>query len=112
MEQLEIRDERKGLGFFCDKKWKKMLTIAAHAIGQEAATVATVFNNAISLTGIILTKLDGDALLCDGTRVAIKMVGTGERRAGLKLFRPKRTDQHTRYGGRCFSGRKSTAAGG
>ncbi|MDR3274265.1 MAG: signal recognition particle receptor subunit alpha [Puniceicoccales bacterium] len=37
------------------------LLVVDGAIGQEAANVAKVFNNALALTGIILTKLDGDA---------------------------------------------------
>jgi len=37
------------------------LLVVDGAIGQKAANVAKVFSNALALTGIILTKLDGDA---------------------------------------------------
>ncbi|MDR1256101.1 MAG: signal recognition particle protein [Puniceicoccales bacterium] len=75
------------------------LLVVDGAIGQEAANVAKVFNDALSLTGIILTKLDGDArggaaLSMKGvTGVPIRMVGTGERIADLEPFRPKRMAQ-------------------
>ncbi|MDR0680085.1 MAG: signal recognition particle protein [Puniceicoccales bacterium] len=75
------------------------LLVVDGAIGQEAANVAKVFNDALNLTGIILTKLDGDArggaaLSMKGvTGVPIRLIGTGERMADLELFRPKRMAQ-------------------
>jgi signal recognition particle subunit SRP54 len=65
-------------------------------IGQEAVRVAQGFHDALVLTGVVLTKLDGDArggaaLSIRGvTGVPIKFVGTGERVDGLEVFDPHR----------------------
>jgi signal recognition particle subunit SRP54 len=75
------------------------LLIADGATGQEAANVAKVFNDALALTGIILTKLDGDARggaalsMKSVTGVPIRLVGTGEKISDLELFHPKRMAQ-------------------
>lgn len=65
-------------------------------IGQESVRVAEGFNAALGLTGLILTKLDGDArggaaLSIRGTvGVPVKFVGVGERVDGLEVFDPHR----------------------
>jgi signal recognition particle subunit SRP54 len=64
--------------------------------GQDAVNVAKAFNDALPLTGIVLTKLDGDARggaalsVKSVTGKAIKFAGTGEKLAGLELFHPER----------------------
>ena len=40
---------------------QEVLLVADAATGQQAVSVATHFNNALQITGIVLTKLDGDA---------------------------------------------------
>ena len=58
--------------------------------------VATDFNNAVGLTGLIMTKVDGDARggtaisMREVTGVPIKYLGTGEKLDGLELFHPDR----------------------
>jgi len=65
-------------------------------MGQDAINVITGFNETIDLTGVILTKLDGDtrggvALSARHlTNVPIKFMGTSEKMDGLELFDPKR----------------------
>lgn len=65
-------------------------------MGQEAVNVAKSFNEVLSLTGLILTKIDGDArggsALAIGavTGLPVKYVGTGEDTEALELFRPER----------------------
>jgi len=64
--------------------------------GQDAVNTARAFGEALPLTGIVLTKLDGDsrggaALSVKAvTGKPIKFVGTGEKLAGLEGFHPER----------------------
>lgn len=77
----------------------EVLLIADSALGQEAVNVAKAFNEAVSLTGVVLTKLDGDAR--GGAAVSIKTVsgapikfaGVGEKLADLQIFYPDRMAQ-------------------
>lgn len=72
-----------------------LLTLDA-ATGQEAVNVATHFNQALDITGAILTKLDGDARggaalsLCKVTGKPIKFAGTGEKLDAFEPFHPER----------------------
>src|SRR5687767_6494913 len=74
----------------------EVLLVVDAMIGQEAVKVAQGFNEAVGLTGVILTKLDGDArggaaLSIRGTiGVPIKFAGVGERVDGLEVFNPQR----------------------
>lgn len=64
-------------------------------IGQEAVNVAKTFNDALTLNGTILTKLDGDARggaalsIKAITGVQIKFIGVGEKLQALEEFRPE-----------------------
>ncbi|HYC36785.1 MAG TPA: signal recognition particle protein [Usitatibacter sp.] len=64
--------------------------------GQDAVNVARAFNEALPLTGIILTKLDGDARggaalsVRHVTGKPIKFVGVSEKMDGLEAFHPER----------------------
>jgi len=64
--------------------------------GQDAVNVARAFAEALPLTGVVLTKLDGDArggVALSVREVAgkpIKFVGTGEKPDGLEPFHPER----------------------
>ncbi len=64
--------------------------------GQDAVNVAKAFNDALPLTGIVLTKLDGDARggaalsVRHVTGKPIKFAGTGEKLNGLEPFHPER----------------------
>jgi signal recognition particle subunit SRP54 len=64
--------------------------------GQDAANTAKVFNEALALTGIILTKTDGDARggaalsVRSITGKPIKFFGTGEKIDALEAFHPER----------------------
>ena len=75
---------------------QETLLVVDAATGQQAISVATHFNNALSITGIILTKLDGDARggaalsMREVTRQPIKFVGTGEKLDQFELFIPER----------------------
>jgi len=64
--------------------------------GQDAVNAAKAFNEALSLTGVILTKADGDAR--GGAALSVRhvtgkpilFVGTGEKSDALELFQPER----------------------
>ncbi len=64
--------------------------------GQDAVNVARAFNDAIPLTGVVLTKLDGDARggaalsVRQVTGKPIKLAGTSEKLGGLEPFHPDR----------------------
>ncbi|EKD77056.1 MAG: hypothetical protein ACD_42C00494G0001 [uncultured bacterium] len=68
--------------------------------GQDAANVAKTFNEKLELTGVILTKTDGDARggaalsMRIITGKPIKFVGTGEKIEGLSAFHPDRVASH------------------
>jgi signal recognition particle subunit SRP54 len=72
-----------------------LLTVDAMT-GQDAVNVATAFNEALAVTGCILTKLDGDTRggaalsIRKVTGVPIKFAGTGEKLTEIELFHPER----------------------
>lgn len=74
----------------------EILLVADGMTGQDAVRIAKGFNDALGITGVILTKLDGDArggaaLSIHGTTGApIKFVGVGERLDALEQFDPVR----------------------
>ena len=72
-----------------------LLTVDA-MIGQDAVRVAQEFHSRIGLTGLVLTKMDGDARggaalsIRFVTGVPIKYLGTGEKMDTLEVFHPDR----------------------
>ncbi|MFR6032015.1 MAG: hypothetical protein ACLUKN_01840 [Bacilli bacterium] len=50
----------------------EVLLVADSALGQEVVNVAKAFNEAVNITGVVLTKLDGDAR--GGAALSIKTV--------------------------------------
>jgi signal recognition particle subunit SRP54 len=74
----------------------ELLLIADAMTGQDAVNIATEFNKRLDLTGVILTKMDGDARggaalsIKMVTNKPIKMVGIGEKLSDLEVFHPDR----------------------
>ena len=72
-----------------------LLTVDA-MIGQDAVTVAQTFNERLDITGVILTKLDGDTRggaalsVKHVTGKPIKFIGTGEKLDTIEPFHPER----------------------
>ena len=64
--------------------------------GQDAVNSAQSFHARIELTGLVMTKLDGDARggaalsITQVTGLPIKFIGTGERAGALEAFHPDR----------------------
>src|SRR5271154_4492432 len=77
-------------------KPQEILLVLDAATGQEAVNVATHFDQALNITGSILTKLDGDARggaalsLKAVTGKPIKLAGTGEKTEDFEPFHPER----------------------
>jgi signal recognition particle subunit SRP54 len=75
---------------------QEVLLVCDSATGQQAVSVAEHFHNALGLTGIILTKLDGDARggaalsLREVTKQPIKFAGVGEKIDQFEPFYPER----------------------
>lgn len=75
---------------------QEILLVADSALGQEAVSVAEHFDQALTISGIILTKLDGDARggaalsMRQATGKPIKFVTVGERVVDLETFHPDR----------------------
>ena len=80
-------------------KPQEILLVLDAATGQEAVNVATHFDQALNITGAILTKLDGDARggaalsLKAVTGKPIKFVGVGEKLEDFEPFHPERMAQ-------------------
>ena len=75
---------------------EEILLVIDSMMGQDAINVITGFNEKLSLTGVILTKLDGDTRggvalsVRHLTNVPIKFIGISEKMDGLDSFDPKR----------------------
>lgn len=77
----------------------EVLLVVDAMTGQDAVNMATSFNEMLELSGIILTKLDGDARggaalsIREVTGKPVKFVGTGEKSSSLEPFYPERMAQ-------------------
>src|ERR1700726_2286672 len=75
---------------------REILLVVDAATGQQGVSVATHFNDALQITGIVLTKLDGDARggaalsMRDVTQRPIKFAGVGEKLDQFEAFVPDR----------------------
>jgi len=74
----------------------EMLLVADAMTGQDAVNLAEQFHKRLDLTGVVLTKMDGDARggaaisIRQVTGCPIKMVSTGEKLSDLEPFHPER----------------------
>jgi signal recognition particle subunit SRP54 len=90
----ELMDELKALKKFLQPQ--EVLLVVDAATGQQAVSVARGFDGALSITGIVLTKLDGDARggaalsMREVTHRPIKFAGTGEKLDQFEPFIPER----------------------
>lgn len=90
----ELMDELVGIVDLCNPQ--EVLLVIDAMMGQDAINVITGFNDKLSLTGCILTKLDGNTKggvalsVRHLTNVPIKFVGDSEKLDGLSPFYPER----------------------
>ena len=74
----------------------EVLLVVDAMTGQEAVNVATEFNEYIGITGLVLTKMDGDARggaalsITSVTGIPVKYIGMGEGSDALEIFYPER----------------------
>jgi len=74
----------------------EILLVVDSLTGQDAVNVAKSFSDQVALTGVVLTRMDGDARggaalsMRAVTGKPIKFVGTGEKLDGLEQFQPQR----------------------
>ncbi len=96
--RLQIDDELMDELGRLKKIWEpgEVLLVADAMLGQQSVNVAEGFHQQLGLTGLVLTKVDGDARggaalsIREATGVPIKFLGTGEKVAGLEVFHPDR----------------------
>jgi signal recognition particle subunit SRP54 len=75
---------------------QEVLLVADAMLGQQSVNVAEGFHQRLGLTGLVLTKVDGDARggaalsIRDVTGIPIKFLGVGEKVAALEVFHPDR----------------------
>ncbi len=90
----ELMEELQNINEFCHPK--EVLLVIDAMMGQDAINVIQGFNDKLPLTGVILTKLDGDTRggvalsVRHLTHVPIKFIGVSEKLDGLDSFDPKR----------------------
>jgi signal recognition particle subunit SRP54 len=80
------------------KTWppQEVLLVADAMLGQQSVNVAEGFHQRLELTGLVLTKVDGDARggaalsIREVTGIPIKFLGNGEKVAMLEVFHPDR----------------------
>lgn len=74
----------------------EVLLVADAMLGQQSVSVAETFNQKVNITGLVLTKVDGDARggaalsIREVTGVPIKFLGLGEKVSALEVFHPDR----------------------
>ena len=88
----EIKKVRKTIAKAMDGAPHETLLVLDATTGQNALTQAALFKEALDLTGIVLTKLDGTAKggivlgICDELGVPVRYIGLGERAEDLREF--------------------------
>jgi signal recognition particle subunit SRP54 len=77
-------------------KPSETLLVVDAMVGQESVSVAEAFRDAVPLTGLVMTKIDGDARggaalsISSVTGLPVKFLGTGEKTDALEPFHPDR----------------------
>jgi fused signal recognition particle receptor len=88
----EIKKVRKTIAKAFEGAPHETLLVLDATTGQNALTQAEQFKEAVDLTGIVLTKLDGTAKggivlgICDALKLPVRYIGLGERAEDLRVF--------------------------
>jgi len=75
---------------------KETLLVADAMMGQDSAIIAKTFQKTVNITGIVLTRVDGDSRggaalsMVSSTGVPIKLLGVGESLASIEKFNPEK----------------------
>ena len=90
----ELMDEASAVHQIC--KPIETLFVADAMTGQDAVNAAGAFNEKLAMTGVVLTRIDGDARggaalsIRSVTGCPIKLLGTGEKIDAIEVFHPER----------------------
>jgi fused signal recognition particle receptor len=90
----ELKKVKRVMAKACAGAPHEVLLVLDATNGQNAIAQARQFHEALGVTGIVLTKLDGTAKggvvigICDELRLPVRYVGIGEKVADLKPFSP------------------------
>lgn len=91
----ELRKIRQVIQKFYPEEPTETLLVLDATIGQNSLSQAKVFKEAVDVSGIVLTKLDGSAKggavvpICNELKIPIKLLGVGEGLEDLQEFEPK-----------------------
>ncbi len=89
----ELRKIKKVIQKLCPEEPSETLLVLDATIGQNSIQQAKIFKEAVAITGIVVTKLDGSAkggaiiAICRELRIPVKLVGVGEGIEDLQPFR-------------------------
>jgi fused signal recognition particle receptor len=96
--KINLIEELRKIHRVCDKALKgaphEVLLVLDATTGQNAINQAKEFHEALKVTGIILTKLDGTAKggviigICDSFGIPVRYIGIGEKAEDLRPFDP------------------------
>jgi len=90
----EIKKVKRSIAKAMDGAPHETFLVIDATTGQNALTQAVLFKDALELTGLILTKLDGTAKggivlgVCDELKIPVRYIGLGERAEDLREFVP------------------------
>ena len=90
----ELKKVHRVLGKNMEGAPNEVLLVLDATTGQNAITQAKIFNEAVAVDGIVLTKLDGTAKggiivgIVDSLKIPVKLIGIGERMDDLRQFEP------------------------
>lgn len=91
----ELKKLKKVIGKHVDSNATEIWLVIDANTGQNAIQQAHQFHEALELTGLIITKLDGTAKggvvigICDELKIPVRYIGIGERMEDLKIFDPE-----------------------
>lgn len=91
----ELRKIKRTVEKLLPEEPTETLLVIDATVGQNAISQAKIFKEAVSITGVIVTKLDGSAKggaivpICEELKIPIKLVGVGERIGDLQAFNAK-----------------------
>ena len=96
--RLQVDEELMGELKELKQLWspQEVLLVADAMLGQQAVDVARTFHNKVSLSGLILTKVDGDARggaalsIREVIGIPVKFLGVGEKQKDFEVFHPDR----------------------
>ena len=99
-----LMDELKQIKELADPN--EILLVVDAMTGQDAVNVADSFNEQLGITGVVITKMDGDtrggcAVNSGSNGCRIKFVGSGEKLTDLEIFHPDRMSSRILGMGTC-----------